>query len=147
MLQKCAALVFVLVAGAQELDGIRSLIVEMNKARQNNDRRSSVQLFAPDGTLRIGNRIIATGHDAIDKALQRSRIWSEVTAPVIGKESVRMVAPGVALVDASETRYGSLILKQTAPVALRPRLDGGDWGIVSLWQGDRSPPDTPDLVR
>jgi len=47
-----------------------------------------------------------------------------------------MVAPGVALVDAVQTRYGSLVLKQTAPVTLLLRLEDGGWKIVSLWLPD-----------
>lgn len=134
MLRKCALLAFVIVAaGAQDLDPIRSVIVEVNKARLGDDVEAFSQLFARDGTLRIGDEIVARGQDAIQKALKRSQVWSEVTAPRIGKELVRFVSPDVALVDATQTRYGSLILKQSAPVTLLLRLDGGVWRIVSLW--------------
>jgi hypothetical protein len=56
-----------------------------------------------------------------------------VTPPKIGHESVRFVSADVALVDATQTRYGSLILKQSAPVTLLLKLDSNRWRIVSLW--------------
>ena len=133
MLRKCVLLAFVVVASAQDLGPIRSVIAEVNEARKNDDIEAFSHLFARNGTLRIGNEIVATGQDAIEKALKRSPVWSEVTAPRIGRESVRFVSPDVALVDATETRYGSLILKQSAPVTLLLKLDGGVWRIASMW--------------
>lgn len=128
-----------LIAAAQEpdrpadLDRIRSVVIDLNKARRNSDAKAFSQLFDRDGTLRVGNQIIATGPDAIEKALKGPHAWSEVTPPKIGHESVRFVSADVALVDATQTRYGSLILKQSAPVTLLLKLDSNRWRIVSLW--------------
>jgi hypothetical protein len=39
------------------------------------------------------------------------------------------VSTGVVLVDATQTRYGSVILKQSLPVTLLMKLEGGEWRI------------------
>jgi uncharacterized protein (TIGR02246 family) len=128
-----------LIAVAQEpnrlvdMARIRSVIAAVNEARRDSGTRALSRLFAPDGTLRVDSRIIATGRDAIEKALEKSQVWNEVTAPTIHHESVHFVAPDVALVDATQTQYGSLILKRTVPVTLLMKLDGQEWWIISLW--------------
>ncbi len=112
---------------------IRSVIAELNEARKNSDAKAFSQLFVQDGTLRVGTEIIATGRDAIERTVNKPAFWSEVTPPIIGNEFVRFVSSDVALVDATQTQYGSLILKQSVPVTLLMKLDGHEWRIVSLW--------------
>jgi len=58
--------------------------------------------------------------------------WSEATTPKIVIQSTRFVTPEVALVDAANTQYGSVILAQRIPVLLVMRKDGADWRIASL---------------
>src|SRR5260370_31629074 len=72
-----------------EVARIRSVIAELNKARKNSGAKAFSELFVQDGTLRIGNEIVATGRDAIEKALKKPSAWTEVTAPIIGHESIR----------------------------------------------------------
>jgi uncharacterized protein (TIGR02246 family) len=145
MLQQRTLIVLALTVGsaflalAQEPDRpaevarIRSVIAEVNKARKNSDAKAFSQLFTRDGTLRIGNEIVATGPTAIENVLKKRPAWTEVTPPTIGNESVRFMSSDVALVDATETQYGTQILKRTTPVTLLMKLDGQDWRIVSLW--------------
>jgi ketosteroid isomerase-like protein len=116
-----------------EVARIRSVIGELNKARKNSDAKAFSQFFVQDRTLRIGNEIIAAGRDEIEKALKNPSAWTEVTPPTIQNEVVRFVSPDVALVDAVQIRYGSVILKQSLPVTLLMKLDGDQWRIVSLW--------------
>jgi len=112
---------------------VRSVIVELNKARRDANAKAFSQLFAPDGNLRVGNEIIATGPDAIEDAMKNPPVWTEMTAPKIENESVRFVSPVVALVDGTQTRFGPLILKESVPVTLLLKLDGQEWRIISLW--------------
>src|SRR5882724_5564811 len=123
MLRICALFVVVLVASAQDLDRIRLVIVEVNKARKTNDMEAFSRLFVRAGTVRVGGEIVANGQDEIRKMRKGSPVWSEATPPKIGHESVREVSPGVALVDATQTRYGSLILKQSLPVTILLRWE------------------------
>jgi hypothetical protein len=58
--------------------------------------------------------------------------WSEVTAPGVTIRSIRFVTPDVALIDAANTQYGSVILQTRIPVLLVMRREGIDWRIVSL---------------
>src|ERR1700722_2949566 len=115
------------VAPAQEPDGIQSVITKLNQARKDSDAVAFSQLFAQDGTLRVGNEVVASGQRPIEKALEKRLVWSEVTAPVIRKASVQFLSSDVALVDAVQTQYGSLILKQSLPVTLLMKLNGNEW--------------------
>jgi len=66
-------------------------------------------------------------------------VWGEVTPPFIEIQSVQFVSPDVALVDASQTQFGSVILKRTVPVILLMKLDGKEWRILSMRLFLRSP--------
>jgi hypothetical protein len=136
-----------LIAMAEEPDQpaeaarIRSVIVELNKARKTSDGKAFSNLFSLDGTLKIGNQIVAMGRVAIEKTLTKPLFWSEVTAPIIGNESVHFLSSGLARVVGTQSQYGSMILKQTIPVTILLRLEGNEWRIVSLWL--HSGADTP----
>jgi uncharacterized protein (TIGR02246 family) len=108
-------------------DRIRSVIAQLNESRLHTDGKAFAQLFTLDGELRMASEVLATGRKAIENTLQKRRIWSEVTAPLIGNESIRFLSSDVALVDASQSRYGSLILKESVPVTLIMKLEGGQW--------------------
>ena len=57
---------------------------------------------------------------------------SEVTAPIVVIGSIRFVTSDVALVDAANTQYGSLVFHTRIPVLLVLRRDRTGWRIVSL---------------
>ena len=128
-----------LIALAEEPDRpadvarIRSVIAELNKARNTSDGKAFSNLFSPDGTLKIGNDIVATGRVAIEKTVTKPLFWSEVTAPAIGNESVHFLSSDLALVMGTQSQYGSMILKKTIPVTILLKLEGKEWRIVSLW--------------
>jgi uncharacterized protein (TIGR02246 family) len=115
-----------------DADRIRAVIAQLNESRLHADAKAFTQLFTPDGELRSGSQILATGRKAIEDSLPKRRIWSEVTVPLIGNESIRFLSPDVALVDASQSRYGSMIFKESVPVTLIMKLEGGQWRIFSL---------------
>lgn len=117
---------------AAETDRIRSVIGAINKARSSGNAKAFGQVFAQDGDLRVGGEVVATGPGAIAAAVGESAIWSEMTAPRIENVSVRLVSPGIALVDAHQTRYGSMILKQSVPVTLLLKREGAEWLVLSL---------------
>lgn len=103
-----------------EADRIRAVITQLNN-------KPFSLLFAPNGSLRIGNRTVA-----IEEATKGRPIWSEVTAPLIEIKSVRFLAPDLAFVEATQTQYGSLILKQSVSVTLLMELEGDEWRILSM---------------
>jgi hypothetical protein len=78
---------------------------ELNKARRNANAKAFSELFARGETRRVGTDIVASGRDAIEKVMKDPPLWTEVTPPIIGKESVHFVSSDVALVDATETRF------------------------------------------
>ena len=59
-------------------------------------------------------------------------IWRETTPPVMGDLNVRIVPTNVALVDATESRIGSVSLKQESPVLLVLLRVAGQWRIATI---------------
>lgn len=58
--------------------------------------------------------------------------WSEMTRPRIVIQSVRLITPDVALVDAASTQYGSVIFVRRVPLLLVIRREAKSWRIASL---------------
>ncbi len=58
--------------------------------------------------------------------------WSEITGPRLVIQSIRFVTPDVALVNAVNAHYGSIILARRIPVLLVMKKEGTDWRIASL---------------
>ena len=115
-----------------QLQQIRSLIGSLNHALQARDAAAFSLLFAPNGDLRIGDGTFAPTISAIDQLFPHRPAWSETTIPTITSESAILVSPGIAIVEAVQIQYGSLILRQSRPVHMLLRHDGAAWRIVSL---------------
>jgi hypothetical protein len=47
-------------------------------------------------------------------------------------QSIRFIAPEVALVDAANTQYGAVIPARRIPVLLVMKKEGAEWRIASL---------------
>ena len=98
-------------------------------------------VFAGASTGRSVSTMFAADADSeFDRLTQLSRQLvglsqeplSEVTAPSLVIQSIRFVTQDVALIDAANTQYGSVILQTRIPVLLVMRREGIDWRIVSL---------------
>src|SRR4051794_11753248 len=71
---------------------IRSVIAQINRARSRADSKAFSMLFAPDGVLMLDAEAVGNGPGAIEKALDKPRIWNEMTTPVIQIDSVRFAS-------------------------------------------------------
>jgi hypothetical protein len=60
------------------------------------------------------------------------RPWSEVTTPHIVVQSIRLITPDVALVDAANTQYGSTVVVRRAPVLFIMKKETKDWRIAAV---------------
>lgn len=58
--------------------------------------------------------------------------WSEVTKPRVALHSLRFITSDVALVDASNTQYGSIVVKRRIPLLLVLKKEARGWRIASL---------------
>ena len=58
--------------------------------------------------------------------------WSEVTSPRITTRSIRFIPPQVALVECTNTQYGSAIVVRTTLMLLVMKKDGEQWRIASV---------------
>jgi uncharacterized protein (TIGR02246 family) len=110
---------------------IQSLVAQINTARQRSDGKAFAKLFTADGDLRNAAGFVATGNRALEKSFQDRAVWSETTPPVLADLRVRLVSPNVALVDATETRIGSVALKQKTAALLVVRRISGVWRVAS----------------
>jgi uncharacterized protein (TIGR02246 family) len=118
---------------AQEPDRIRSVLSALNQARAQHDSKAFAQLFTSDGELLIGGQVVATGPAGIENALrQPAEIWTETFSAGIEIGSIRFLSRNVAVVDAVQNQFGSLILKQSVPVTVWLKRSGKNWRIASL---------------
>jgi hypothetical protein len=66
------------------------------------------------------------------RLLRKSEVlWPEVTSPHIVIRSIRFITPRVALVDAANTQYGSVVLVRRVPLLLVMKKEK-EWRIASL---------------
>jgi hypothetical protein len=62
-----------------------------------------------------------------------SRCWQQERSQMYFEPgAVRFVTDGVAVVDASANRYGSMIPKETSPAIFILKKEGADWKIDAL---------------
>ena len=110
----------------------RSTIAALNKALAAGDKQALSAVFTADSDFRIGRRFVASGPEPIAAALLNRPALSEVSAPRITKESIKLLSPDIALADAEQVRYGSMIVKQSTLVVLLLKKTGEGWQILSL---------------
>jgi len=58
--------------------------------------------------------------------------WSEVTSPRITTRSIRLIAPRFALVECTNTQYGSVLVVRSTSMLLVMKKDGEQWRIASV---------------
>jgi hypothetical protein len=79
----------------------------------------------------------------VDGAAERRKLstgpMSEVYGGKISSQSIRFVTPKIALVDATQSRFGSLILSQNVPLVLMLKKVRKGWRISELRVGTVSP--------
>ena len=109
-----------------------SLVGSVNEALRINDAIAFSNLFIPDADVWLGGQQIGKGPGAIQGAVRNREGWSEVTSPQLDSATIRLISPDVALIDASFTQYGSMILKRTVPVLLVVKEEKGAWRIISM---------------
>jgi hypothetical protein len=85
-------------------------------------------LFATDAQNQL-DRLAELDHRMIGEPRAP---WSEVTTPRIVIQSMRFITPDVALVDAVNTQYGSVILVHRVPVLIVMKKEEQDWRIAAL---------------
>jgi hypothetical protein len=58
--------------------------------------------------------------------------WSEVTSPRLTTRSIRLIAPRFALVECTNTQYGSVLVVRSTLMLLVLKKDEGQWRIASV---------------
>jgi type IV secretory pathway protease TraF len=123
---------FSIAACAQEPADLSGFLSNLRQALSRSDTAALSRMLAAGAELRVGTNVMATGPEAVAQEFAAGRIWSEQSPPLLKTVSLRMVANDIALVDATETRIGALILRETTPVLLVLHRNGAEWQIASI---------------
>jgi hypothetical protein len=113
-------------------NGAKALIEAINDALSTHDSGAFSGLVSPDADLWSGCERIGQGGNAIYDRLQDHGVWSEVTPPRLEIESSRMISSEVALVDARQVQYGSVIVKRALHITLVLRYEEAKWRIAAM---------------
>jgi hypothetical protein len=119
-----------LAAGGDDSQEIRAVLRGFNEAARKPEPQSFRGLFASEADYRDAERSLK-GPDALISLFTNRQVWSERTPPILQDESIRLVAPSVAFVDAQFVHYGSTILKSAVPVVLLLKKEADTWKISS----------------
>ncbi len=113
---------------AQDRAAIERVVEALNGERSPENLKRISTLFTPDAENEV-NRLAELDQQMI---LPGGQPWSEVTAPHITIRSIRFISPEVALVDAVNTQFGSLILVRRVPLLLTMKREPAGWRIASF---------------
>jgi len=108
---------------------IEKVIAALSEARRATDIKALSALFVSDAARTELEYLSAMDGRLLDAS---HRPWSEVTIPRIVTKSIHFVTPDAAVVDASNTQYGSVILVRSVPVLFVMKRQGEAWRIDSL---------------
>ena len=119
-----AALAVLPASGWQsaDLENIRQALASLNVVFRTHSASSVKALFTSGTPVAEVEAVI----DALPKPM------SEVSTPVLERESIRLVSPDVAVVDAFRTQYGSVVVRSSIPVMLVMKKEAGAWKIAAL---------------
>ena len=76
--------------------------------------------------------LLAPDNVDIDPVFGTEEQWSEVTHPQLAVRSTRILSPNIAIVEADNIQYGSLILRRSQPTLLLFRKYGRQWRIACI---------------
>lgn len=108
---------------------IHKVMAALSEARRSTDTKALSALFVSDAARSELEYLSAMDGRLLDAS---NRPWSEVTVPRIVAKSIHFATPDVAVVDASNTQYGSVVLVRSVPVLFVMKRQGEDWRIDSL---------------
>jgi hypothetical protein len=123
-------LVAALVTRGAGLKETRSVLRNFNEAVRKPESPAFAALFTLNADYRDATRVLR-GRDAIVSLFTGRQVWSERTPPLLREESIKLVGPSAALVDAQLIQYGSTIVKSGVPVVLLLEKEAGTWKISS----------------
>jgi hypothetical protein len=129
----CILMLAAIGAEAADIEQVRSLITAFNEAALKPEPQSFRSLFTQDADYRDGARHVI-GADALVSLFTNRQVFSERTAPTLRDESIRLIGPAAAFVDAQFVVFGSTVVKSGVPVVLLiEKAQGGEWKI-SQWR-------------
>ena len=76
--------------------------------------------------------LLAPDNVDIDPVFGTEEQWSEVTHPQLAVRSTRILSPNIAIVEADNIQYGSLILRRSQPTLLLFRKYVRQWRIACI---------------
>ncbi len=106
---------------------IQRLIDALNEYLADPGQQPAAAPFTDDA----GNEI--TRLSDLDRSLvPANKPWPEVTEPTIVIQAIRFITPDVALIEATNVQYGSIILVRRVPLLLVVKRETSGWRIAAL---------------
>jgi len=126
----CGLLIFSAFAWADERTDrveIQGIIDALNNYVPDGGQQQVSALFTNDA-----NNQLARLRDLDRRLVPANTPWSEVTRPKIALQSIRFITYDVALVDAANSQYGSMILMRRVPLLMVMKRESSGWRVASL---------------
>ena len=121
-----------LLFAADDSAGVRSSLNRFNQAVSSQDRQALAALFTTDADYRDGHQSVQ-GAAAITSLLTGQQLWTEQTRPTLQEQSIKLLGPSTAFVDAQLVQYGSVMGKSSVPVVLILKQTENHWKIF-VWR-------------
>jgi hypothetical protein len=99
------------------------LLVLTSVADETGDRAAIVKLIA---SLNDGKP-----HPELQCHLTPAGAMSETSPPLVSTSAIQFITPDVALVDAVNTQYGSVVMVRRLPIVFVVKRDGTEWKIAA----------------
>lgn len=116
---------------ADDKSVVRLFIEQLQEAVRLKDSAGFARLFTDDGDLWDAGGRRAAGRSEVQRSVFDRQAWSETAGPFLRVEDVRVLAPTVALADATLTWYGSMIVRSKARAVFILQKQGAVWRIAS----------------
>jgi len=131
--------------GPEDEAAIRRLASDFYQKLAAGDTSEVAALFTADGDLwdfrgwlfsaEPGSLLdpvrVHSGRDAIQRGLRKPAAFGELSGPYMQSQKVRLLGPGVALVDSKSNYYGSTVTRVEMYGLMIARKEAEGWRIVS----------------
>jgi hypothetical protein len=111
---------------------LRAAVENLKDAVSSLDTTELERMLSDDADLWTGGSRPETGRAAVARRLTQRPVWSERSAPIWRDESIRVLTPDVALVDARMVQHGTVFLSDRSHVLFVFRKEPAGWRISSI---------------
>lgn len=112
---------------------VTAVIRSLNALIADPNLQASAELFGSEADIWVNECRLGVGPAEILELLKTRKLWTEGTPPKIQQtQRTRLLGAEVAIVDAIQVQYGSIVVKSETAVTVIVRKLNGNWRIESL---------------